>query len=70
MPRRRFLWKVGDREIRLGDRTLLIAVVELKSAEGRRMEPDRAFALASKLEEAGADVIDLDADPALAGSDE
>ncbi len=61
MPPKRFLWKLGDCELQLGDRTLIAAVLEMVSGgtDSRLADPDRAFAAAVSSEEMGADLIEL-----------
>jgi dihydropteroate synthase len=72
MPRKRFFWKLKDREIALGDRTLIVGVLNVTpdsfSDGGRFLDPDRAFAHALELEEQGADVIDVGAESTRPGS--
>jgi dihydropteroate synthase len=55
-----------NREIQLGDRTLIMGVINASpdsfSDGGRFNDPDRAFARAIELEEAGADIIDVGAE--------
>jgi dihydropteroate synthase len=66
------VWKLKDREIQLGDRTLIMAVLNVTpdsfSDGGRFNEPDRAFARAMDLEDAGADIIDVGAESTRPGS--
>jgi len=72
MPRKRFLWKLKQREIQLGDRTLILGVLNVTpdsfSDGGRFLDPDRAFARALELEEQGADIIDIGAESTRPGS--
>lgn len=72
MPRKRFVWKLKDREIQLGDRTLIVAILNVTpdsfSDGGQYSDPDRAFARALELEEQGADVIDIGAESTRPGS--
>jgi dihydropteroate synthase len=72
MPRKRFLWKLKDRELQLGDRTLILGVLNVTpdsfSDGGRFLDPDSAFARALELEEEGADVIDIGAESTRPGS--
>ncbi|HTS75947.1 MAG TPA: dihydropteroate synthase [Bryobacteraceae bacterium] len=72
MPRRRFEWKLRDRTLQLGDRTLLMAVLNVTpdsfSDGGKYHDPDRAFARAVELEEQGADLIDIGAESTRPGS--
>jgi len=63
MLRKRYDWKLKDREIRLGERTLIMGVVNVTpdsfSDGGKYLDPDRAFARALQLEDQGADIIDI-----------
>lgn len=72
MPRTRFVWKLKEREIQLGDRTLIIGVLNVTpdsfSDGGKYADPDRAFARALEMEEQGADVIDIGAESTRPGS--
>jgi len=66
MARKRYLWKVRAREIQLGDRTLLVGVLNVTpdsfSDGGSYLDPDRACAHALAMEEQGADLIDVGAE--------
>jgi dihydropteroate synthase len=70
--RKRFYWKLKHRELVLGDRTLLMGVLNVTpdsfSDGGKYLEPDRAFARALELEEEGADIIDIGAESTKPGS--
>jgi dihydropteroate synthase len=70
--RKRYFWKLKHREINLGERTLLMGVLNLTpdsfSDGGKYSEPDRAFARAVEMEEQGADVIDIGAESTRPGS--
>src|SRR5689334_256441 len=72
MSRKRFEWKLRDRSLQLGERTLLVAVLNVTpdsfSDGGRYNDPDRAFARAVELEEQGADIIDIGAESTRPGS--
>jgi dihydropteroate synthase len=72
MPRKRYDWKLKQREEQLGDRTLIVGILNVTpdsfSDGGKYLEPDRAFAHAVELEEAGADVIDIGAESTHPGS--
>ena len=72
MTRRRFTWKLKDREIQLGERTLVVAILNVTpdsfSDGGQYADPDRAFARALELEEQGADIIDIGAESTRPGS--
>jgi dihydropteroate synthase len=73
MPRKRFYWKLRDSELHLGERTLLMGVLNLTpdsfSDGGRFNDPDRAYARALELEEQGADIIDIGAESTKPGSE-
>jgi len=70
--RKLFFWKLKRRELQLGDRTLLMAVLNVTpdsfSDGGKYLEPDRAFARAMELEEQGADIVDIGAESTRPGS--
>jgi dihydropteroate synthase len=70
--RKLYFWKLKRREIQLGDRTLLMAVLNVTpdsfSDGGKYADPDRAFARALELEEQGADMIDIGAESTRPGS--
>ncbi len=70
--RKLFYWKLKNREIKLGERTVIMAVLNVTpdsfSDGGRYSDPDRAFARAIELEEQGADIIDIGAESTRPGS--
>jgi dihydropteroate synthase len=72
MRRRLFYWKLKAREIKLGERTVILGVLNVTpdsfSDGGRYQEPDRAYARALDLEEQGADIIDVGAESTRPGS--
>src|SRR5271167_2711027 len=72
MPRKHFEWKVRDKLISLGERTLILGVLNVTpdsfSDGAEFMDPDRAFARAIELEEEGADIIDIGAESTRPGS--
>jgi dihydropteroate synthase len=72
MLRKRFEWKLRDRVLSLGDRTLIIGVLNVTpdsfSDGGKFNDPDRAFARAVELEELGVDIIDIGAESTRPGS--
>jgi dihydropteroate synthase len=72
MPRKRYEWKLKRRSLQLGDRTLIMGVLNVTpdsfSDGGKYSDPDRAFARAIELEEAGADIIDIGAESTRPGS--
>lgn len=69
---RRFQWKLKQRELMTGERTLLMGVLNLTpdsfSDGGKYSDPDRAFARAVEIEEEGADIIDIGAESTRPGS--
>ncbi len=71
--RKNYIWKFATGELRLGDRTLLMGVLNVTpdsfSDGGKYSDPDRAFAHAVELEEQGADVIDIGAESTRPGSE-
>lgn len=70
--RKLFFWKLKQREIRLGERTVLMGVLNVTpdsfSDGGKYSDPDRAFARAVELEEQGADIVDIGAESTKPGS--
>jgi len=72
MNRKRYVWKLKDREIQLGDRTLIMGILNVTpdsfSDGGKFLDPDRAFSRAVEMEEQGADVIDIGAESTRPGS--
>src|ERR1044072_4509459 len=72
MRRRLFYWKLKAREIKLGERTVILGVLNVTpdsfSDGGRYQEPDRAYARAIELEEQGADILDVGAESTRPGS--
>jgi len=70
--RKLYYWKLKNREIKLGERTVLMAVLNVTpdsfSDGGRYSDPDRAFARALEMEEQGADIIDIGAESTRPGS--
>lgn len=72
MARKRFEWKIRDKVLQLGERTLLVGVLNVTpdsfSDGGKFLDPDAAFAQAVALEDAGADIIDIGAESTRPGS--
>ena len=72
MNRKIFYWKLRDSEMQLGERTLLMGVLNITpdsfSDGGRFNDPDRAYARALEMEEQGADIIDIGAESTRPGS--
>ena len=70
--RKLYFWKLKQREIRLGERTILMGVLNVTpdsfSDGGKYSDPDRAYARAIELEEEGADIIDIGAESTRPGS--
>jgi len=70
--RKLFFWKLKQREIRLGERTVIMGVLNVTpdsfSDGGKYSDPDRAYARAIELEEQGADIIDIGAESTRPGS--
>ena len=73
MNRRRYEWRLKDRTLLLGERTLIMGILNVTpdsfSDGGRYDDADRAFARAVELEEAGADVIDIGAESTRPGAE-
>jgi dihydropteroate synthase len=71
MPKR-FTWKLKQRELLLGDRTLIVGVLNVTpdsfSDGGKYADPDRAFARALELEDEGADILDIGGESTRPGS--
>lgn len=69
--RRRAEWRFGDRRLGAGDRTLVAGEIVLapEAREGSRdpLDADRAFAMAVEMEEAGADLLLIQAEAWTAG---
>src|ERR1700687_3356220 len=72
MARKHFEWKIRDREIKLGERTLVVGVLNVTpdsfSDGGKYSDPDRAFARAVELEEQGAAILDIGAESTRPGA--
>ena len=70
--RKLYFWKLKQREIKLGERTAILGVLNVTpdsfSDGGKYSDPDRAFARAIELEEMGADIIDVGAESTKPGS--
>ncbi len=62
-------WRIGDRSLTLGTRTLIMGVVSLeRQAEGERIDPGLVLEKAQQLEQQGADLIELHTGPNYLGS--
>ncbi|MEZ5402583.1 MAG: dihydropteroate synthase [Bryobacteraceae bacterium] len=72
IARKPYLWKLASRGLQLGERTLLMGIVNVTpdsfSDGGNFLDPDRAYAHALELELAGADIIDIGAESTRPGS--
>jgi dihydropteroate synthase len=72
MPRKHYEWKIRDNALQLGERTLILGVLNVTpdsfSDGGKYLDPDRAFARAVELEEEGADIIDIGAESTRPGA--
>lgn len=70
--RKLYFWKLKQRELRLGERTLIMGVLNVTpdsfSDGGKYADPDRAYARAIELEEEGADIIDIGGESTRPGS--
>lgn len=70
---KRYLMKLAERELQLGDRTLIMGIINVTpdsfSDGGLTMDPDRAAARALELESEGADIIDIGAESTRPGSE-
>ncbi len=70
--RKLYTWKLRSRELRLGDRTLIVAVLNLTpdsfTNDGIYDNPDLAVARAIELEALGADILDIGAESTKPGS--
>ncbi|HVW84402.1 MAG TPA: dihydropteroate synthase, partial [Bryobacteraceae bacterium] len=66
MNRKIYYWKLRTSELQLGEKTLVMGVLNITpdsfSDGGRFSDPDRAYARALELEEQGADLIDIGAE--------
>jgi dihydropteroate synthase len=73
MIRKRYEWKLRRQSLQLGDRTVIMGVLNVTpdsfSDGGKYNDPDRAFARAIELEESGADIIDIGAESTRPGSE-
>jgi dihydropteroate synthase len=72
MSRKIYEWRLRGRSLQLGDRTLIMGVLNVTpdsfSNGAKYDDPDRAFARAIELEEQGADIIDIGAESTRPGS--
>jgi dihydropteroate synthase len=69
---KRYHWKLKQREVVLGDKTLLMGILNVTpdsfSDGGNFSDPHRAFAKALELENDGADILDIGAESTRPGS--
>lgn len=69
---KRYNWKLKHREFVLGERTLIMGVLNVTpdsfSDGGRYADPDRAFVRALELEDEGADILDIGAESTRPGA--
>ena len=69
--RKRFEWKLRTRTLLLGERPLIVAVLNITpdsfSDGGKYTDPDRAYARALELQDLGADIIDIGAESTKPG---
>lgn len=69
---KRYHWKLKQRELALGERTLIMGILNITpdsfSDGGKYDDPDRAFLRAVELEEQGADIIDVGAESTKPGA--
>ncbi len=72
MMRKRHEWKLRDRTLLLGPRTLLMGILNITpdsfSDSGRHLDPDIAYARALELQQQGADLIDVGGESTRPGS--
>jgi dihydropteroate synthase len=72
MIRKHYEWKLKSRTIQLGERTLIVGILNVTpdsfSDGGKYLDPDRAFARAVEMEEEGADIVDIGAESTRPGS--
>jgi dihydropteroate synthase len=72
MNRKIYYWKLRQSEMQLGERALIMGVLNITpdsfSDGGRFNDPDRAYARALELEEQGADIIDIGAESTKPGA--
>ncbi len=70
--RKIFYWKLRNSELQLGERTLIVGILNVTPDSfadgGMFRDPERAYARAIELEEEGADVIDLGGESTRPGS--
>jgi len=66
MNRKIYYWKLRTTELQLGEKTLVMGVLNITpdsfSDGGRFLDPEKAYARAREMEEQGADIIDIGAE--------
>ena len=71
MTRTRTHWKLRDHALTIGERTLIMGVLNVTpdsfSDGGKYLDPDVAVARALRIEEEGADILDIGAESARPG---
>ncbi len=69
---KRYYWKLKQRELVLGDRTLLMGILNVTPdsfSDGNQfLDPDRAVVRALELQDQGADILDIGAESTRPGS--
>jgi len=72
MNRKIYYWKLRTTELQLGERTLIMGILNVTpdsfSDGGHFSDPDRAYARALEMEEQGVDIIDIGAESTRPGS--
>jgi len=72
MARKPYYWKLNQREVPLGARTVIAGILNITPDSfhdgGKYQDPDRAYARALELEEQGAGIIDIGAESTRPGS--
>ena len=73
MQRKILYWKLRDRELQLGERTLVMAILNITpdsfSDGGRYSDAEQAYARAMELQEQGADILDIGAESTRPGAE-
>lgn len=72
MPRKRVEWKIKNELLRLGERTLLVGVMNVTPDSlfdaGRHMDPDLAYVRALQIADEGADILEIGVESQRAGA--
>src|SRR6202007_1229131 len=73
MRRKKFTLKLPSRTLLLGERTLIMGILNVTpdsfSDGGKYSDPDRAFARAVQIQEEGADILDIGAESTRPGAE-